>query len=214
METKNREGSHLNCALQISPEQKGIFIHIPRTAGTTVYKHTRSVAPRMITSHATAFWLRQTLGENFDKLFKFAFVRNPWERHVSWYLFCKRECRMDSMVTFTDYVEKNLTLAVTCASIDWLLNGYWSQSIFVTHNGEVIVDFIGQYENFYDDFSFVCSVLGLDRNFGRLNETPQKYDYREFYTDNTASLIEERCQWEIKKFGYKFEQAKTVKEAV
>src|SRR5215212_1801647 len=69
-------------------EPKFIFIHIQKTGGVSISNllrryiptTTRGRGPRHITARRA---LRQV--ENPGDYFNFAFVRNPWDRLVSWY---------------------------------------------------------------------------------------------------------------------------------
>ena len=76
----------------ISHPHKFVFIHIPKTGGSSIEtlflgKPQRRWAPEInhYFQHATAAELRNRLmnRDNFDRYFKFAFVRNPWDRIVS-----------------------------------------------------------------------------------------------------------------------------------
>ncbi len=72
----------------VAPEKMGIFIHIPKMAGTSTYLQTGTVAPKMFGRHVTALFVRNRLSaEEWESLFKFAFVRNLWQRVVSMYRF-------------------------------------------------------------------------------------------------------------------------------
>ena len=194
------------CAYDILPEQKGIFIHNPRTGGTTVSRHVGRIAPRMILGHATAEFVKTSVGKDvWDKMFTFAFIRNPWEKHVSWYLYCNKKFGIP--ISFDEVVKRNYMSVVHSGSIDWITRGFWSQSIFVTSEAkkEVLVDFIGVYENFNEDFGYICKELGLKNNFGFLNKN-KDYDYRTFYSDVSAEIIKNKCAWEIERYGYKFDE--------
>ena len=95
----------------ISHEKKFIFIHIPRTAGTGVSKSICSCMgvdnwrefigePKSLIDdepegggewigkkHIRAIDLKNEVGEEvWRSYFKFAFVRNPWDRAISVYL--------------------------------------------------------------------------------------------------------------------------------
>ena len=182
--------------------QRGIFIHIPKVAGTSICRALGNYAPRMILQHGTASFVRQILGENeWKRFFSFAFVRNPWERHVSWYLYCKKEFGVTC--NFTQYIEQNITLIVPVMSIDVITSGYWSQQLYVEQDGKQVVDFVGRFEHLKEDFEYVCSQLGVKAELTHSNKSPE-YNYREFYTDKTAEILADRCKWEINKFGYKF----------
>jgi hypothetical protein len=54
-----------------------IFVHIPKTAGTSMCE----ALGLPETTHDTAVDLKRTLGARYDELYRFAFVRNPWDRH-------------------------------------------------------------------------------------------------------------------------------------
>ena len=64
-------------------ERKCIFIHIPKNAGTSVEY---CLAPKLAeprSQHATSLELREMWKSMFQKLFKFAFYRDPVSRLVS-----------------------------------------------------------------------------------------------------------------------------------
>jgi len=92
--------------------------------------------------------------EQFDQYFKFSFVRNPWDRIVSIYKYFG----WDRYVEFKRFVVKKLKNEV------WRDN-YWfvrPQSDFVCNqSGDIIVDFLGKFENLRADFNQVCQHLGL-----------------------------------------------------
>jgi len=84
----------------ISQEEKYIFIHIPKTAGTFLTHGMqngtgvclesivdRNGSTHEIKTHAGALQLKTIFGEAYDHFFSFAFVRNPWDRMVSLYNF-------------------------------------------------------------------------------------------------------------------------------
>jgi len=68
----------------VSHADRAIFIHIPKTAGSSIKKlgqldyngHVRAAAIRNRVSH-----------EVWSTYFKFAFVRNPWDRFLSLYCY-------------------------------------------------------------------------------------------------------------------------------
>jgi len=73
----------------ILPHKKIIFIHIPRTGGTSVEKYF-NFKPSVDWKIKTAQHLTlKEYGDHYelDDYFKFSIVRNPWDRLISWYLW-------------------------------------------------------------------------------------------------------------------------------
>ena len=63
------------------PNGKVIFVHIPRTSGTSIASSITSVPLEM--KHLRASQLRKAVGSDWDRSYKFAFVRNPFDRVIS-----------------------------------------------------------------------------------------------------------------------------------
>lgn len=146
--------------------------------------------------------------ELFEKLFKFVFVRNPWDLQVSSFHHIRRERPhlMSHVETFEEFIrwkldpERPYQYHVD-TSIDL-------QSDYVIDlHGKVLVDFIGRYENLHDDFAEACRRIGI-----KAPELPHKRqakdrgkDYRSYYTDELAALVGERFAPDIELFGYTFD---------
>ncbi|AYH42283.1 sulfotransferase family 2 domain-containing protein [Azoarcus sp. DN11] len=146
--------------------------------------------------------------ELFEKLFKFVFVRNPWDLQVSSFHHIRRERPhlMSHVETFDEFIrwkldpERPYQYHVD-TSIDL-------QSDYVIDlHGKVLVDFIGRYENLHDDFEEACRRIGI-----KAPELPHKRqakdrgkDYRSYYTDELAALVGERFAPDIELFGYTFD---------
>ena len=67
-------------------EHQSIFVHITKSAGTSVSRSLFGYMPY----HRTAIDYRVIYGRKiFEKYFKFAFVRNPWDRLYSAFRYLK-----------------------------------------------------------------------------------------------------------------------------
>ena len=211
----------------LSNRNRSIFIHIPKTAGTSItdafspslyeylyelallYKlrkrvrrQTGKVVPynldRLV--HVNASSILDTLGESiYNEFYKFAFVRNPWDWHVSYYNHILRYkvapdheevCKMSG---FDEYLE-------------WRCNNKYNpkQKDFITgSSGEIIVDFVGKYENLERDFKRVCDLLGLSVDLQHLNQGNHG-GYRKYYNDFTKRMVSNYFGEDIQMFGYNF----------
>ena len=90
----------------ICHEFKTIFIHIPKTAGTSVESMFGKVQIKNQNyfietnepgKHWGAEFLQEKYSEYFNEYFKWTIVRNPWEREVSLYNMLKNQVRYRHM---------------------------------------------------------------------------------------------------------------------
>ncbi|MBD3413397.1 MAG: hypothetical protein GF421_03075 [Candidatus Aminicenantes bacterium] len=108
----------------ISHKFKCIFIHIPKTGGTSVEKSLWTDFSRKnlfgrpnftqtgVLHHLKAIHVQQKVGEDiFKKYFKYTFVRNPWSRVLSQYFYTiqvrkdfQRMLGISKDSSFKDYV--------------------------------------------------------------------------------------------------------------
>jgi hypothetical protein len=71
----------------VSDNHKLVFVHIQKSGGVTVQELLQKNFPDLrtiVARHAFASRGMQELDE-WDEYFKFAVVKNPWDRLVSWY---------------------------------------------------------------------------------------------------------------------------------
>ena len=79
------------------------------------------------------------------------------------------------------------------------------QSDMVTdENGNILVDFVGRYENLHHDLEKIANILHLDVSLPRLNSSQHK-DYRSYYNKRSKDLVAKYFQKDIEIFGYHFE---------
>ena len=197
----------------ISHEHKAIFIHVPKTAGTSITNYLRKLKFRQLNYHCatdgsnddatglfvhgTAWRVSRGLQNIWDEYFKFAFVRNPWDRMVSCYKN-RAKSYSDFGKFLNDYpYPKNHNLI-------------WHTIPQLTHvsdlNGNIIVDSIGKYENLQSDFdNFLSDVNIKSTKLPKLNST-KRLHYSEYYkSDKQIEFIYDLYKSEIDRFGYSFE---------
>ena len=116
----------------ISDSKKFIFIHIPKTAGTSIAAALRQYQnPKCNALHSNSFdrkhpttnEIKTHLGEErFNQYYKFAFVRNPWDRVLSNYYWHIKQGELRHG-TFEDYIQNlpQRDIPRFC-QLDWLRN--------------------------------------------------------------------------------------------
>jgi hypothetical protein len=235
---------------------KCLFVHLPKNAGQSV-EHVfirllgltwETRAPLLLRrndrpelgpprlSHLKAVeYLRckYMSPEQFDTYFKFAFVRNPWDRMVSMYKWhgYHQICSFKTFVgrEFHNELWRHKHWFV-CPQTEYLCD----------EEGRLLVDFVGRYEQLQKDFHHVCEQMGLPatdvphvnanktgKNQANSNVTRElkkvasypwwlirgkslskSKDYRDYYDEESKELVAQIYRSDIELFGYEFEGAK------
>jgi hypothetical protein len=225
-------------------------VHIPKVAGTSVKSIFESESAESLGRGEMPFkpnddkfdppppHLRATdhlkyglvTASEFNSYFKFAFVRNPWERMVSEYLFRGHPLRFDFKTFLFEHLPKPAWSDEYCHIIP--------QYDFVhDEEGHLIVDFIGHFETLSEDFATVRDRIGLpvramphlnrhtshltyaDRNtlqrtfellrrlrnhVSRRRRRNTYRNYREYYDAESREFVGELYQKDVTAFGYSF----------
>lgn len=206
----------------LSLEKKFLFIHVPKTAGSSI---TTTLAPyslpknkplsRKITSHIpfpeaadkvylrqhdTALHIRRKLGRiQFEDLYKFAVVRNPYEHAASYYRFlCQRTAhrhhKRTADLTFVQFLERR---AHNATPMD-------QSSFLVDRSGKLLVDQILRFEMLNISFSKLCSELDIPYTELPYQNMTKNRALDAFYCPESRALVERIYQRDFDNFGYKF----------
>ena len=198
--------------LKAFDQHQSIFIHVPKTGGRSIGT---SLFGELINSHFTADELKVIFGKAaFKRYFKFAFVRNPWDRAVSAYTFYKTrksdnikrwgEKHLADYPDFESFVKGYLNPETIYTS----KKAFWPQYVFICDEALVSqVDFLGYFEHLERDFKRVQERLGVSANLLHINASPRT-DYREYYTSETRDIIADLYRKDIELFGYDFKHDK------
>ena len=175
-------------------------------------------AEKYLGTHTFARAAQEKLCSEYDTVFKFAFVRHPWDRLVSWYSMIMASAndpkhRQVLENRLWQYVLANATsfeeflhnCTATIDDVDGKKSLLFNQLDYITDATEsVIVDFVGRYETLEDDAARLFSEIGVPpRALPRLNESARA-DYRSYHTAETKRLIATRFARDIDAFGYRF----------
>ena len=212
--------------MPISRERKLLFVHIPKTGGSSIEKALGLFSNWRVEDRERLFGLiqspilkRQAFSSNFlqhlslrdiqlvlpewNKYYRFAFVRNPWDKLVSIYSNTDHNLLMQAQaqgielkgIEFPEFIHR-------IAEIQHihLLPQY---DFIYAENGQCLVNFIGRFEQLQEDFAQVCQTLNLDIQLPHHNvsvHTP----YQDYYTEESKAWVGERYQVDIETFNYHF----------
>jgi hypothetical protein len=205
----------------ISYHKKFLFVHIFKTAGTSItnclspfcYRpestrpsnwiaflstNWKKIHQVPIKKHATVLEIRTLIApEIFDRVFKFTFVRNPWDWQVSLYHYILEHpencghAETKAMGSFRNFVfsrEKSDFTQTGC---------------LVDEAGKLLVDFVGRFENLEVDFQTICNRVGINATLPHINKS-DRLGYRDYYDEETRALTARLYAEDIERFGYTF----------
>jgi len=181
-----------------SQKKNFMFVHIPKTGGQAV-KH--QLVPYVAIDKSVTYPCHisaQRLQEEFDDfniLYKFGFVRNPWDRIVSWYHFSKNRIALPAI--FKDFIELMEQGAV--------YRPLMMTEMLCDKDGKLLVDFVGRYETLQEDFNKVCVDIGIDTRKLHLVNPSKHKPYQECYTPALVESVRRLYQKDIETFKYSFE---------
>jgi len=217
-----------------------LFLHIPRTGGT-------SIASILPAGRSTNAEINKLISDGFknnhgvslhhailndypvstNELFKFTFVRNPWDRVVSIFEHQVKSCSTafalhnlttgESEGTYTN-LEKQFSAFIMKVKNAWevdtintSLDGHLTPQILYTHDNQKnkIVDYIGHFETLEQDIKNLNDLCGWDlksTHIPHLNNSLKK-NYRDYYNQGNGvakEIIHQLYREEIELYGYQF----------
>jgi len=189
----------------INHQHKFLFIHIPRTGGSSIESQFNYDEEIERNKHWTLHDWKKTLDPDvFDEYFKFTFVRNPWDLTIS-----KYKCDW-----FTSKRPGGPIGEKEGKSLKYFLEHYERPA---HENGETFhdyfdpeqINFVGRFENRENDLQYISQKIGVNidskihqRKIQMRNKN--KKHYTEYYDDETREIVAEKYAKDIEYFGYKF----------
>mgnify|MGYP006274252899 CR=1 FL=1 len=210
----------------ISHRHRCIFVEIPKTGSTSVravigksaephldicelrremtrrLRHTETGGRLINAAYGLTpeAWRRRRAERAFHDYFKFAFVRNPWDRVVSLYHRQEGERVRDEM-SFDDFARTIRYSSATSPQGSPHVN---QLDYLVDPSGHRLVDFVGRFERLDEDWATVAERLGLPPALPHKRKTDRDKPYTDYYTDETRAIIAERFAVDVEAFGYRF----------
>ena len=205
----------------ISEKHRFIFIHIYKNAGSSITEALKPLIAKEwrwkinlilhklkvsaldlqpFPTHVNTQEVIDQLGKDiFDSYFSFAIVRNPWDWQVSLFKYMQKEEGhhqhelANKFQCFDQYIEWR------CAE-----DVRFQKDFIYSSEGELLVDFVGRFENLEQDFTEICQRIGIPSiQLPRINVSNTK-PYRDFYNDKTREMVRATFEPDISLFNYSF----------
>jgi len=151
--------------------------------------------------HLSLSQIRPFVGEEtFAAFLKFAFVRNPYDRFISYCAFVTREdgaFARDPKAVMRHFLFKERPL-------DHLL--FVPQYLFVTdQSGALLADEVGRVEEMQQSYDAICARLDIPSTPLETVNASRREDYRGYYDAELIDGVAELYRRDLELFGYAFE---------
>ena len=195
----------------ISIDHKAIFIHNPKVAGTSINNLLRKSGFKSRSLHQskegsndneTGEWkigagrrIKRGFSEiEWNSYFKFAFVRNPWDRELSNYFFNNKTFLPPEDVSFKEFLNTHL-----------LKGGQIDASNVPQCEYLTDVNYVARFENYAEEVKYLFNRIGLafPNNLEYTNKTEHK-PYWEYYDDADIMKVHEWYEKDIEMYNYEF----------
>jgi hypothetical protein len=205
----------------ISHDLRCIFVHVPKTGGTSI-EDVIWPSPRTEEDlwmgfvsvrgnkyqtgglqHLLARQIRQEVGlKIFADYFKFAVVRNPWDRAVSQFCYTRIRTDLHELI--------GMTAETSFSEYLHLIEGHehvqWQPQFEFLHdaNGSSLIDFVGRFERLEQDARTIFSRVGVEAGTLPHTNASDRQPYREYFDASTRRRVERLYGQDIEAFGYEF----------
>ena len=205
----------------ISESRKFIFVAIPKTGTHSVR---RALRPHMSEGdmeqvrlfdekafpipelaslrhgHISLAQLKPFLApEKFDEFFKFAFVRNPFDRFVSYCAFMTRKGG-----EFEKDPRGIMRHILTAPGPRSHILFQPQSSFIVGSDGKPLTDYIGRVEQMQGSFDAICDRIGIPRATLEKTNESTRADYRQYYDDRLKQGVAKLYAQDLELLGYEF----------
>ena len=150
--------------------------------------------------HLSLEQVRPYLGdEMFDGYFKFAFVRNPFDRFVSYCAFMTRDRdvferspqAVMSHFLFGEPPEQHILFQP-------------QHTVLADSAGKLLTDMVGRVEDMQASYDAVCERIGIPSQRLEQVNASKRGDYRQYYDQALKEGVARRYARDLELFGYDF----------
>ncbi|MEL7459693.1 MAG: sulfotransferase family 2 domain-containing protein [Pseudomonadota bacterium] len=212
----------------LSKGRRLIFIHIPKTGGTSLAAayETRAMADDILvgdTPKARArrgrlcqfqprgrLWKHSTLADidglpgtdDLGAMYLVTLVRNPWDRLVSYYAWARDQRFEHPAVSAAKTLE--FQSFVRDPGVSAALHAAPARHYVTDANGRERQALFARLEHLDSDLDPLWDHLGFTLELPKLNTSDRRPDYRSYYDPSTADHVARLLAEDIERFNYRF----------
>jgi len=181
----------------INHKHKFIFIHIPKNAGTSIRNsfqiegYDKKVVNKPY-PHNSCSEIKNYCGETvWEAFYKFAVIRNPYERLVSYYHFHKspqyRYPALANKYSFSEWLKRGLDNNLKKTQSDYL---------------DVEINQIATFDTLQDDFNLFCDSIGIPKYILPKYNVSKHEHWETYYSDDDKKLVYGIFKEDFDRFGF------------
>jgi len=182
----------------IIEKYKTIFIHIPKNAGTAIERFFNEdsrkhvIGAQVAGKHDTISMIKQKFPEEYENYTKFAIIRNPYDRMVSWYFYVNQLCESKPInkyrFDFSTWIKNPMSF-------------FFDAKRFLDPQNEWIDDTVKivKYENLNEDLS---KLFKKEINLPVVNKSNHGY-YLDYYDEAAFTTVNKKYIEDFKRYDYK-----------
>lgn len=235
--------------MAVSHQNQFVFVHVPKCAGTSIegllskWTTLELMAPNKVDNsyiernrlgqiaqlhklerHFGSSDIRRMIGEEkFTRYYKFAVIRNPFARVLSFYKFATRIANPDTSKLQVQLAKEAKSFGEFVARLREYpsMTPFFEQHLYICDtDGSLEIDDVIRMESLDDEMKRVIPKLGFGSlrqrmawkfglrpypTIGRLNASGHDpHKYRDEYTAASRKIVEEASRVDLDRFGYEF----------
>ncbi len=207
--------------------RKCIFVHVPKTGGTSIenaiwgpdwsQRTTQQLWAGSIRpgfnkyqsgglQHLLATQIRQEVGAGtFAACYRFSFVRNPWDKVVSQFHYLKTRPVLLKYMGLTRFSTFQKYLNILAGNHTRHVQSFEQWRFITDQDGQCLVNFVGKFENLAADFRRVAATLGLpSQELPHDMKSVRRRHYHKYYNRKRRQQVADIYARDIELFEYDF----------
>jgi chondroitin 4-sulfotransferase 11 len=211
----------------ISHNHRCIFVHIPKTAGTSIEKIFYGTNSKKGSDHR---FLQEYPSQLINQYYKFCVVRNPWERVFSIFNYYRNGGNNYTPPNFKEEVKQTFRrLFISNYHTDFEISKLMPQDFnvfcdtflregkdfygnralypqidYISIDGKVAMDRIIRFENLNDDLLIAMNELNMSFKMEHHRKSVGSDSFKAHFNQNSIDLVANYYRAEIEMFGYSF----------
>jgi hypothetical protein len=181
---------------QVFHNVRGIFIHIPKCAGTSIEK---TLGGQEFGGHSTARGIRDKYPNEWERYYKFTIVRDPLTRFASGYHYLRERRYNPALQNHNIILSKDINDYIQNYFLEDNVLHLWKQMDFISEGGKILVDTY-RYEEL--ESSWKTILMKLNQHYKPLPLMNRSRDYTISYDKESLKILEEIYKKDFEWLGY------------